>query len=532
MTSAESVGSVTFIDSDIEDTPIGFLTAYDGSFSNVSNGSLILENVRLKNVRTMVKGTGNFSALNGNGDGEQHIEAWGHGHLYNPNGPSGLEGGMSGFPRPGGLVHGNKGKYYERSKPSYAKVPVSQFLSVRSCGAKGDGVADDTAALQEAIVSALNEGKLVFIDAGTYRITETLYIPSSSKIVGESYPVIMSSGAFFATMSSPKPVVRVGQVGEVGHVEWSDTMISTQGAQAGAILIEWNLASNGAPSGIWDVHTRIGGFAGSKLQIDDCPATPAMVTSNQTMGANFTSTSASASLPLASQMSSNSPYGNSTINGNSSAVDKACIGAFMSMHITSHASNLYMENTWFWTADHDLDSTLPASMNTNITVYSGRGLLISSTRGNIWLVATAVEHHALYQYQFADTRGIFAGQVQTETAYYQPHPDISAPFPAVPALRDPDNAKVCRRTGKYCDGWGLRVLDSQDINIYGAGLYSFFDNYNTCESRPSLSNIETTIYADIVLTQRVPLDPRTANPAFLALKGSAVRTLMYTTSTQ
>ena len=32
-------------------------------------------------------------------------------------------------------------------------------------------------------------------------------------------------------------------------------------------------------------------------------------------------------------------------------------------------------------------------------------------------VGTAVEHFALYQYQFADTRNIFAGQIQTETAY-------------------------------------------------------------------------------------------------------------------
>lgn len=489
MTTAGTIGSVTFIDSEIEDTPIGFLTSYNGSFSDFSNGSLILENVHTKNVETIVKGAGNFSALDGNANGKQYIEAWGHGHLYNPNGPYGLEGVMSGFPRPDDLVHGNQGKYYERSKPSYAKVPVSQFISVRSCGAKGDGIADDTAALQEAIVSALNERKVVFIDAGTYRITETLYIPSGSKIVGETYPVIMSSGTFFASMSSPKPVVRVGQAGEVGCVEWLDAIIATQGPQAGAVLIEWNLASKGRPSGMWDVHTRIGGFVGSKLQVDDCPAAPAMVQKNQTMGVNSTSASASASLPIASHTFSKSPYGNNTINGNTSAINTACIGAFMSMHITSHASDLYMENTWFWTADHDLDAALPSSMNTNITVYSGRGLLISSTRGNIWLVGTAVEHHALYQYQFADTRDIFAGQLQTETPYYQPHPDISAPFPPVPALRDPDDAEICRRTGKYCDAWGLRVLNSENINIYGAGLYSFYNDYNTCKSSPSFPKI-------------------------------------------
>ena len=62
-------------------------------------------------------------------------------------------------------------------------------------------------------------------------------------MVGESYPVIMSSGSFFAKMNNPRPVVQIGRPGEVGNMEWSDMIISTQGPQAGAVLIEWNLAS-------------------------------------------------------------------------------------------------------------------------------------------------------------------------------------------------------------------------------------------------------------------------------------------------
>lgn len=29
------------------------------------------------------------------------------------------------------------------------------------------------------------------------------------------------------------------------------------------------------------------------------------------------------------------------------------------------------------------------------------------------------------------------------------------------------------------NGWGLRIVDSNDISIYGAGLYSFFNDYST-----------------------------------------------------
>jgi len=54
----------------------------------------------------------------------------------------------------------------------------------------------------------------------------------------------------------------------------------------------------------------------------------------------------------------------------------------MLMHVTSSASNLYMENVWLWTADHDIDS----SDNTQITVYAGRGLYIESTAGTFWLL--------------------------------------------------------------------------------------------------------------------------------------------------
>ena len=77
------------------------------------------------------------------------------------------------------------------------------------------------------------------------------------------------------------------------------------------------------------------------------------------------------------------------------------------MHITKTASGLYMENNWLWTADHDVEDP----QLRQITVYTGRGLLVESEPGTIWLVGTAVEHHTKYEYQFVDTKDVFAGQV-------------------------------------------------------------------------------------------------------------------------
>jgi glucan 1,3-beta-glucosidase len=52
----------------------------------------------------------------------------------------------------------------------------------------------------------------------------------------------------------------------------------------------------------------------------------------------------------------------------------------------------------------------------------------------------------------------------------------------VSSLNDPDLSASCSGVSGNCaDAWGLRILNSQNILIYGAGIYSFFDGYSTCE---------------------------------------------------
>jgi glucan 1,3-beta-glucosidase len=435
---AQNVGSVTVIDSTFKDTKVAITTAHDLTSNPATGGSLVLEQVILTNTPVAVQGPAGV-VLQG---GTTTIAGWGQGHKYTPTGPVNHQAMLNPFVRPSSLTINSK--YYTRSKPQYQALPLTQFVSVRTAGAKGNGVADDTVALNAVLKSAAATNKVLFFDAGTYKVTSTLNVPPGSRIVGESFSVIMGSGAFFSSITAPKPVVAVGRTGQSGIVEWSDMIVSTQGATAGAILIQWNLASPaGSPSGMWDVHTRIGGFAGSKLQLAQCPKEPT-----------------------------------------SAIVNKNCIGAFMSMYIAPSASRLYMENTWFWTADHDIED----AKVTQITVYTGRGFYCASKVGTIWMVGTSVEHHDLYQYQFANTKDVFAGQIQTETAYWQPNPKAGTVFPIVSGWNDPNFATSCAGVSGTCaDGWGLRVVSSQSILIYGAGLYSFFNNYSVCEFTRFLS---------------------------------------------
>ncbi|KAJ5814612.1 CAZyme family GH55 [Penicillium riverlandense] len=436
---AQEVGSVNILDSTVQDCQAFVSTVWENSTS--SNGSLILENIALDNTPVAVNGSSG-TVLEG---GSTTISAWGQGHKYTPNGPTNFEGAFTAPTRPSALLASGGSAYYTKSKPQYASSPTSSISSIRDAGAKGDGTTDDTAAIQKALTSAASSGQIVFFDQGVYKVTSTITIPPGSVIVGESYSVIMASGSTWSSITKPVPVVQVGTSGQSGHVEWSDMIVSTQGSAPGAVLIEWNLDADSG-SGMWDVHTRIGGFQGSNLQVAQCP-TSAQPT-----------------------------------------VD--CEAAYMSMHITSSASGVYMENVWLWTADHDLDS----ADNTQISVFTGRGLLIEGK--NVWMYGTAVEHHSLYQYQLSGASAIVGGFLQTETPYYQPNPDAAnSPYPTNSAINDPDYSTSCPSTGN-CDALGLRVLNSDNIIIYGAGLYSFFDNYSTdCSAFPTPEDCQSDIFS-------------------------------------
>ncbi|KAL2152865.1 hypothetical protein VTH82DRAFT_4020 [Thermothelomyces myriococcoides] len=436
------VGSITIFDSEISNTKVGIKYGAANATSPDVPNNFVFENLRLDNVTTAIRGP-KGTVLPGT-SGQTVIEAWGRGHAYTPSssGPTTFEGPIKPNKRPASLVVAGDASsssstpiYYQRSKPQYEDEPVSEFVSAREFGARGDGVTDDTLALNILFAWAAAAGKIAFLDAGMYVVTRTVRIPPGSRIVGEAFPVIISTGDFFADESAPQPVIQVGRSGgEAGRIEWSNTIISTRGSQPGAILIEYNLDSSSCsePSGLWDVHARVGGFAGSELQLPQCAKTPETVITPE-------------NLP------------------------RECVAAFLTMHITQPAAGLYMENCWLWVADHDLEE---GADNQQISIFAGRGLLVDGTRGPLWLVGTGVEHHQMYEYYLAGAANVYMGQIQTETAYYQPNPDARLPFASeVEAYHDPVFAE-----GE--SGWGLRVVDSEDVLIYGAGLYSFFDNYD------------------------------------------------------
>lgn len=146
------------------------------------------------------------------------------------------------------------------------------------------------------------------------------------------------------------------------------------------------------------------------------------------------------------------------------------------MHLTP-GSSAYLENVWLWTADRDLDS----ENQDQISVYSGRGLLVESD--TTWLWATSVEHNALYQYQISNAKNLVLGMPHAESPYYQPGPKAPQPFVTGWFSEDPTFADCAgsARPAQCAMSWGMRIIDSSSVSVLGAGIYSWFNSYDsTC----------------------------------------------------
>ncbi|EDN10761.1 predicted protein [Histoplasma mississippiense (nom. inval.)] len=235
-----------------------------------------------------------------------------------------------------------------------------------------------------------------------------------------------------ASNSSWKPCDR-------GDVEIQDLLFTTKGPTAGAVLVEWNIkATCSGCASMWDSHVRIGGATGSELTSTECPA----ITSG--------------------------------VNGD------GCKSGSLMMHITD-SSSAYMENVWLWTADHDIDDPDWQDNNNTLvqtSIYTARGLLVESTEAT-WLYGTSSEHALYYQYNFYKAQNVFAGMIQTESPYYQPTPNPPAPFESAVGIFSGDPAYQnchCGSPGNDA-AWALRIIESSEIYIAGAGLYSWFSTY-------------------------------------------------------
>ncbi|KAF7177443.1 hypothetical protein CNMCM7691_005696 [Aspergillus felis] len=433
-------GSLMVIDSVFEGTKTAILTFPATTDIKKGTTGITLDNIVFKNVGVAVADNAGKTYLKG---GTTAVNTWTLGPVYlDPTRREFTLDKSMDTPRIEELLANNsitflQNPYFERKKPQYEQYPWSKFISVKAQGAKGDGSTDDTATLQRIINGA--GSSIVYFDAGTYILRDTLTIPVKTLIVGEAWAQLVAEGPKFSDPECMDNIV--GNKGDKGGVEIQDILVSTKGATAGAVLIEWNIKAHVAgAAGMWDTHVRIGGAAGTDLESAQCPASK-------------------------------------------TGVSQGCNAASLMMHITENAS-AYLENIWLWVADHDIDDPLLEDAKNDMiqvqcSVNVARGLLVESTAPT-WLYRTSSEHAVYYQYNFYKARNVFAGMIQTESPYYQLTPHPPAPFQKAVGKfpGDPDYACASPATLGCDSSWAVRIVNSKDIFIAGAGLYSWFDTYD------------------------------------------------------
>lgn len=112
-------------------------------------------------------------------------------------------------------------------------------------GAKGDGMTDDTDAIQDAIDYAATNGKDVFLPKGDYRISQSLHLKGAVKLFGihKNYTSIQSmysdrvvTGDFYDTAATAKPLL-IADVGATGML--SDLSLVQRITDAKSYLLNW-----------------------------------------------------------------------------------------------------------------------------------------------------------------------------------------------------------------------------------------------------------------------------------------------------
>ena len=142
--------------------------------------------------------------------------------------------------KPRGLL-GDSGKLFDRAKPGYTDFTTAQFVSAKDHGCVGDGVADDTVCIQN-LFNSVTWNQVAYVDNGAYVVTQSIFIPPNIRIMGEGWPKIMiKSTGLWDDPRNPAVVFKVGNKGDVGHLEMQDIVFETIGPCPGAILMEWNL---------------------------------------------------------------------------------------------------------------------------------------------------------------------------------------------------------------------------------------------------------------------------------------------------
>lgn len=138
----QGVGAEAIIDAVVTNTPV-FLQRT--KTQSTLDGSIVLSNIKLTSVPTAVGVDDGTVLLAG---GTTTIDTWIQGNVFSGSSSTATytTGSVAAINKPSSLL--DSGRIFSKGRPTYANYAVSEFVSVKDEGAKGDATTDDTAALQ------------------------------------------------------------------------------------------------------------------------------------------------------------------------------------------------------------------------------------------------------------------------------------------------------------------------------------------------------------------------------------------------
>jgi hypothetical protein len=155
----------------------------------------------------------------------------------------------------------------------------SDFINVKNFGAKGDGVTDDTLALQKAINSTNRDYQVVYFPQGTYLVSNTIQIGRLKTIQGaaKNKTIIRLKDRSTAFMQAPKPVLRsMYNNNQTFGVYIRDLTVDTGQGNSKAIGIQYNTHNNGAIDNVMIKSEDLAGTIG--LDLSETEFGPGMIT--------------------------------------------------------------------------------------------------------------------------------------------------------------------------------------------------------------------------------------------------------------
>lgn len=162
--------------------------------------------------------------------------------------------------------------------PNYASNPVTDFINIKDPNQNGghtvlgDNTKDESGVLNQILQFAANNNKIAYFPFGKYRVDNTLLVPKGSRIVGEAWATITGNGANFKDSNNPRPVVAIGNGGDVGTAQIQDMRFTVSDVLPGAIIVQFNMAgSSPGQVALWNSMITVGGTRGASASPTPAP---------------------------------------------------------------------------------------------------------------------------------------------------------------------------------------------------------------------------------------------------------------------